>query len=321
MKPVKIILISLGILLVVSFFVTSYFIGQEVSKSTTQLTTNEKSGAAVTELQWAKFNFDGEAFGRQYGLEESELVSTHDGHTIPISYLYADPDAADKNQDTVILVHGLGGNRHTSFPIAQIFLENGFNVLTYDQRSSGDNTAPYTTFGYLEKYDLIDAIDYVKENAPEKRIGAWGESFGGATVGLALGAKGTDEKLDFVILDSPVGEANWIIRESMRQSGMSGVIGSYFFITGNIVTKFRLGYTYGDLYVPEAVENMQTPILIINSKADDVTPYFMSEAIYNAIKNDRKKLFTVDDSKHVEIYLDYPEAYRAEIESLIAETR
>lgn len=321
MKSIKTISIIAVSILALTCIIASWFIGNSVSQGTTQLVTNETSGASVTDLVWETYRFDGKAFERKYGAEDTELTSTLDGHVIPVTVLYADPDQADKNRDTVILVHGLGGNRRTPFPIAAIFLENGFNVLTYDQRSSGENTAPHTTFGYLEKFDLIDAIRFVRAEAPSKKIGVWGESFGGATVGMALGETGIDQELAFVILDSPVAEANWMIRKSMKESGLDGFLGSYFLSLGNLVTKLRLGFDYGDLYVPRAVENIQTPILIISSKADIVTPYFMSEEIYNAIRNDRKRLFTVDDSKHVEIFLDYPEAYRAEIEDLISEAR
>lgn len=48
----------------------------------------------------------------------------------------------------VSLVYGLGGNRYTNYPIEEMFLQKGYNVLTYDQRSSNENTAQYTTFGY-----------------------------------------------------------------------------------------------------------------------------------------------------------------------------
>ena len=76
--------------------------------------------------------------------------------------------------------------------------------MTYDQRSSNENTAQYTTFGYWEKYDLIDYIDYVHSYAPEHVIGVWGTSFGGATAGLAMGEKDVERKVDFLILDCPV---------------------------------------------------------------------------------------------------------------------
>ena len=93
---------------------------------------------------------------------------------IPADYIYALGEEGDKNNPTVILVHGLGGNRYTNYPLAEMFLQKGYNVLTYDQRSSNENTAQYTTFGYWEKYDLIDYIDYVYSHAPEQVIGIWG---------------------------------------------------------------------------------------------------------------------------------------------------
>lgn len=82
---------------------------------------------------------------------------------------------------TVILVHGLGGNRYSNYPIAEFFLIKGYNIITYDQRSTNENTAKYTTFGYKEKYDLIDWVNYIDEQAPGRKIGIWGASYGGAT--------------------------------------------------------------------------------------------------------------------------------------------
>lgn len=66
-----------------------------------------------------------------------------------------------------------------------MFLENGYNVVSYDQRSSGENRAQYTTFGYLESDDLADCVEYLKDNINDNnKIGIWGTSYGGATVGI-----------------------------------------------------------------------------------------------------------------------------------------
>ena len=64
---------------------------------------------------------------------------TFDEHIIPADYITID---GDKNTDTIVMVHGLGGSRWTNYPIAAMFLENGYNVISYDQRSSGENTLP-----------------------------------------------------------------------------------------------------------------------------------------------------------------------------------
>ncbi|MDD4169344.1 MAG: alpha/beta fold hydrolase [Desulfotomaculaceae bacterium] len=63
--------------------------------------------------------------------------------------------------------------------------------------------AQYTTFGYREKYDLIDWVNYIEQQAPGQKIGIWGASYGGATSGLALAYEDMDERIDFLILDCP----------------------------------------------------------------------------------------------------------------------
>ena len=127
-------------------------------------------------------------------------------------------------------------------------LQKGYNVLTYDQRSSNENTAQYTTFGYWEKYDLIDYIDYVHSYAPEQVIGVWGTSFGGATAGPAMGEKDVERKVDFLILDCPVSDMKWMVEEEMRKMDI-GLPISYMTFCGNVINKIKLGFGYDDANV------------------------------------------------------------------------
>lgn len=83
--------------------------------------------------------------------------------------------------------------------------------------------------------------------------------------------------------------------------------------TGNLVTRLKLGFSYEDTNVLNYIDKTEVPILIINSKADTVTPYFMGEEIYNTISHSNKEMFTVDDSKHVEIFSNYPREYEKNI--------
>ncbi|GFN34440.1 hypothetical protein TXYLGN1_02270 [Tepidimicrobium xylanilyticum] len=52
---------------------------------------------------------------------------------------------------------------------------------------------------------------------------------------------------------------------------------------------------------------------LISSRADEVTPYFMSEDIYNSVKHNHKRIFSVEDSAHVEIFFDHPTEYEANV--------
>ncbi|HPU63273.1 MAG TPA: alpha/beta hydrolase [Mobilitalea sp.] len=316
MKRKLIIILSVILAIVVLLFCgMSYFIGIQVFKGSMQLVTNETT-SDVPKNFWEEYNMDYNEFCEKYKIERIEITSTLDGHIIPGDYIYANQSEGNKNNKTVVLVHGLGGNRYTTYPYAEMFLEKGFNVLTYDQRSTNENTAKYTTFGYLEKYDLIDCIDYIKENAPGQIIGVWGTSFGGATAGLAMGYKDTDKKVDFLILDCPISSMEWMINTELKDMNI-GISVSYMSWCGNIVTKLRLGFSYKDADVSKAMRNVEIPVLIINSKADTVTPYFMGKDIYDSIKGTNKQIWTVEDSEHVMMWIEHNQEYREKVTQLL----
>lgn len=206
------ILIIVVLVIVIGF---STFIGFQVFAGSTQLVTNEDT-RGVAEGFWKKYDMDYEAFISTYKVDQLAIKSSFDDHIIPADYIYSPKSQNSKSRPTVIMVHGLGDNRYSNYPIAVFFLERGYNVVTYDQRSSNKNTARYTTFGYWEKYDLIDYVNYVEIIAPGQEIGVWGASYGGATAGLALGYENTDERIDFLILDTPVSSMEWMVEEEMR---------------------------------------------------------------------------------------------------------
>ncbi len=313
-KGTKILLIVFIVALLL-FGGMSYFIGMQVFMGSTQLVTCEDT-SKVEDRFWEKYDMNYEEFCNTYKIDKIEIISTFDGHIIPADYIYA-LEEGNKNHQTVILVHGLGGNRYTNYPLAEMFLQKGYNVLTYDQRSSNENTAQYTTFGYWEKYDLIDYIDYVYNYAPEQLIGIWGTSFGGATAGLAMGNKDVENKVDFLILDCPVRDMQWMVEEEMRKMDI-GLPIPYMTFCGNMINKKELGFRYEDANVCDKIGNIEIPTLIINSKADTLTPQFMGQDIYDAINHDAKKtIWTVNDSEHAEIWLDHNQEYREKVEELL----
>ena len=245
-KALKITLAVLAAI-VVLFGCFSLFIGTQVVAGSTQLVTNE-STTGVPDSFWEKYSMDYDSFRAEYTIERLSLVSSFDGHEIPADYIYAPGSEGSKDNKTVILVHGLGGNRLTNYPVAEKFLEMGYSVVTYDQRSSNENTAQSTTFGFWEKYDLIDYIRYVKEQAPERTLGVWGTSFGGATAGLALGNAEIDAMVDFLILDCPVSSMRWMVEDEMRRMDI-GIPVSYMTFCGNIINRIHLGFFYNYIYI------------------------------------------------------------------------
>lgn len=299
----------------------SAYTGHQVVLNSTQL-SHAEDPFQVRESFLESFHVDYAEFTARYVIEKVTLTSTLDGHQIPADYICAE-SPCDRDHDTVVMVHGLGGNRTTVYHAAQVFLENGYNVLAYDQRSSGENTAPHTTFGYLEKYDLRDCVNAVKDWAPEKKLGVWGTSFGGITSVLAVcdTSFGVAAHTDFLVLDSPVSNMEDELRQTMDSEDMGGIPTDYLILTGNIMNKLELGFTYkeadGRNIIRTRMEETDMPLLVIICSGDDVTPWPMGADLYELYKGGNKTLLSLEGSAHASAWRDYEAEYREAVGALL----
>ena len=295
----------IGIILFIGIIGFGYFVGMTVFD-------NSIVNVDAEPPSFEKVNFDIEQFESSYGIEQIAIESTLDGHDIPADYITIN---GKEKAPTIIMIHGLGDDRKTYYPVADMLLKNGYNILSYDQRNSGDNVADYTTYGYLEQHDLLDYVTYLDEILDEnQKLGILGFSLGSQTAGIYLGTEHANEHIDFAILDSPLSNMSYVISSEMQDVGIPL---DFLMFTGNLVTRLKLGFSYEDTNVLNYIDKTEVPILIINSKADTVTPYFMGEEIYNTISHSNKEMFTVDDSKHVEIFSNYPREYEKNIMDFI----
>lgn len=306
-KLIKRVCIGLAILILTAAVAMVFITGRIVFSNTSQFVSNDTAYFESAMEYFKERGFDYAELVETYNMEKVELTSSYDGHTIPAELIYAD----NKNNDTVILIHGLGGNRIEILPFASIFLEHGYNVLSYDQRSAGENYAPYTTLGYLESYDTADTVAYLDEIIdPDNKIHIWGTSAGAATAGMALSRGIVKDRVASLILDCPISSNDDIARLSM--SGMKiGIPLDFLMFSGDIYYKLTLGFFYSDASAEECLKSSTLPVLILASKADETAPFFMAEKIHAAASN--STLVFVEDSAHGRLFRDHPEWYEQQI--------
>lgn len=308
------ILILLLSLLLVGAIAMTIWTGLAVADGVLKQTDNETTTQnAVAYLDAISFPLD--AFHAKYQTETVSIPSSRDRHSIPADYLKTDQASS---RGCVILVHGLGGTRTTTYPVAQMFLDLGYDVLAYDQGNSGENTAPYNSFGYLESYDLLDCVNFVDAKLnDDQRLIVWGTSFGGATVGIALGRD--DSKIDCAILDCPISDGKFLVEMVMAQiSEETGLPLPYMMWSGDIALRIKHGFSFQDLLVTDWIKKTSVPVLVFNSQADTVTPPFMGQDLYDAVGHDKKQLVTSADSPHAELFSYEPDMYKAALQQFLA---
>jgi fermentation-respiration switch protein FrsA (DUF1100 family) len=84
----------------------------------------------------------------------------------------------------VVIMHGHGGSMDWDVHRAPALQAAGFNVLLFDFRAHGRSEGKTVSFGYLERQDVLAAVEFLRGRGM-RRIGLLGFSFGGIAAMLA----------------------------------------------------------------------------------------------------------------------------------------
>jgi len=168
---------------------------------------------------------------------------------------------------TLLFFHGNAGNISHRLDSINIFHELGLDVLIIDYRGYGRSTGTASEQGtYL---DAQAAWDYLvnSRGIPADRIIVFGRSLGGA-IGAWLGAQNTPAA---------------VIIESSFSSGVDIARRFYPFLPARLITRLRYP-------VVDYAGRLNCPVLVIHSRHDEIIPFDMGQAIYAAVKQDKKFL-------------------------------
>ena len=85
--------------------------------------------------------------------------------------------------------------------------------------------------------------------------------------------------------------------------------------TSNLYTIFKLHFSYNDINASKWIAKVSVPVFITNSDKDELTPIYMGENLYKAVKHNKKRIYTAKSFGHTE----FPKKEREEYENLILE--
>jgi fermentation-respiration switch protein FrsA (DUF1100 family) len=208
---------------------------------------------------------------------------------------------------TVIIAHGYRQNRlphgENSFPLIKYLLNQGYNVLTFDFRNSGESEGKVTTVGIYEKDDLLGAIKHAKKLG-SKQIVLLGFSMGAST---SIVAASESEDVDAVIADSPFSDLEEYLDANL--SVWSNLPSFPFNQTTYLSMKILEGINPKE-FSPRAVikDIAPRPVFLIHSKDDTMIPVENSYELLNTGGNN-VKLWETKDVDHIESYPKLTDEY------------
>jgi len=100
----------------------------------------------------------------------------------------------------VLLFHGYAVDKAKLLPEAAAFREMNCSVLLVDFRGSGNSSESYTTIGYDEADDVVEAVAFAVDSLPHSRLILFGQSMGASAVLRAVGVLGVEP--DAIIIEA-----------------------------------------------------------------------------------------------------------------------
>lgn len=292
----------------------SYFFGSQVAQGLFyQNEGNDTKSNSIKQL--AEWGYDLEAFKNTYTGEQFTLEAS-DGNHVPAEFFSTDNN---RNKDTVILVHGAGGDHVFNYPLAEMYLKNNWNVVTFDMRGHGDNESPLVTFGYLERIDIEAIVDYVRETAKDKQLVVHGQSMGGAATGMYAATDHAKDNIDAVIMDSPVYDMKTMFLGVWHQmEDTDGIPDDYIIACGNLYMNIKYGFDFGDVDIAEEQKYNDIKTLVIVSEQDEVCLPEGVAGLYENVASSEKELMELDCA-HIKGIYEKPEVYEAGVMDFLAE--
>jgi len=219
----------------------------------------------------------------------------------------------------ILIAHGFGSNSKDSNFINMIFEK--YNTLIFDFRAHGNNNEDQCcTFGRNEIYDIIAAVNYIKNDIEIKDIPIIGYGFSMGAVSLILAQAQDNSLFKGLILDCPFESSDKLIQRSIKNINSIFINNKLLNLYENFIIKIFYNY-YGQkfiklflknisnidishinnylspIYPKEAIKFVEVPCFFITSANDEKAPFESVMEIYENLNN-FKRFWITKGEKH-----------------------
>ncbi len=194
--------------------------------------------------------------------------------SLDVDEIVAEGDKAlRKKRPAVILCHDYGANREQLLPLSASLHHNGYDVLLFDFRATGESGGKRRSFGLYERDDVLAAIGYLKKRSTidPQRIALIGEGLGAAA---ALSAATVDSGIHSLILADLDSSLYTAAERKLSGSDLIKHLCASAFVWG-CETYFHLGERQLSMeYLASQLQQHQSMLLVYRPK----NPYLTQSA-------------------------------------------
>ena len=204
-----------------------------------------------------------------------------------------------------ITVHGYSSHPRFMAQQAMHYYEKGYNVILPCLRGHRQDKRRHSSFGYYERYDIIEWINYILTLDEKAEIILHGCSMGAATVMLTTGEK-LPQNVKCAVADCGYTSAWEEFGEQI--TNVVKLPRFPFLYAANTANTLFFGWNFKDCSPRNAVAASKTPTLFIHGEADTFVPYKMMADLYAHCSAEKDRL-TCPGSFHDTSCEDHPDLY------------
>jgi len=213
---------------------------------------------------------------------------------------------AGRGTPVVLLVHGLGADRSSMVPRAELLKKSGMSSLMIDLQGEGETKGDAITMGFRESKDVMAARDWIRVKAPGQKIGVIGTSLGGASVLLAPQPAG----FDAVVLEAVFPRIGRAVENRIRMQ--LGVLAPVLTPLLLVQLEPRLHISVSDLEPIRGIGKLGAPVLVAAGSQDQRTTLEESRELFSAAASP-KSIWIVEGAKHEDLLAYDPRGYEERV--------
>ncbi len=195
--------------------------------------------------------------------------------------------------DTVIVLHGWGGNAELMLPLALPFYQAGMNVLLLDARNHGRSDKD--SFSSLPRFaeDIGKAVDWVRSQPalPSDRIILLGHSLGAGACLLEASRRGD---IHAVISISAFAHPEWMMQRYLARvpipMPLTALILRY--------VQWVIGHRFDEIAPIRSVCRINCPVLLVHGKEDKTVPIEDMRAIREHCPRPHLSFLEIEGADH-----------------------